>query len=647
MEKVAEKSAERTFAKVLYGSVFVLALPVLLWLWAAKASPAVDLRPIHSMAEGSILIGIGLILIIWAMWLLWRRGGGLPMNAFPPPRYVSVGIYRILCHPIYVGFALLCIGVAMASGSASGFWLVSPTIILATAALVLGYELPDMRTRFGHAMPSQRLLPPNEETSPGVVERFRCYLTVLLPWFLLYEATIALGIPGDAKIAYFSFEQHIPVWEWTEILYASVYIVVVAAPLAIRTRRDLRWFSGRGLLSMAIVFPIYLVVPLIAPPRPFNAHTALGVLLNFDRSHDSAAAAFPSYHVIWAFLAAEVIARKRWSKWLARIWALLASASCVTSGMHALVDVAAGLLVFLMVVRMEDIWALLRRSAEHIANSWEEWRFGPARVINHGGYAALGTFVGVFIIDTLLGPGKTSIPLAIFIGGAGGAALWAQWIEGSPILLRPLGFYGGLIGTILGGVLAAKWSSTNSWLVLSALVVGAPWIQGIGRVRCLVQGCCHGRPCDPALGICYLHPSSRVYRIPSLRGVPLHPTPLYSLLWNIAIALLVTRLYLLHTRVTLVSGVYLILSGLGRFVEEAYRGEPQTRVICGLRLYQWIAIASVMAGAFITSLTDVPVTPQPMIHASSIVVASVCGLLAWMVTGVDFPQSNRRFARLT
>ena len=647
MEEIAETQAERAIAKVLYGCVFVLALPVLLWLWAAKTSPAVHVRAIHSMVGGSVLIGIGLILIIWAMWLLWRRGGGLPMNAFPPPRYVSVGIYRILCHPIYVGFALLCIGVAMASGSASGLWLVSPTVILASTALVLGYELPDMRSRFGHAIPSQRLLPISEETSPGVLERVRCYLTVLLPWLLLYEATVALGIPADARIAYFPFEQHIPVWEWSEIFYASVYVAVVAAPLAIRTRRELRWFAGCGLLSMAIVFPIYLVVPLIAPPRPFDVHSALGMLLSFDRSHDSAAAAFPSYHVIWAFLAAEGIAQKRWSKWLMRIWALLVSASCVTSGMHALVDVVAGLLVFLMVVRMEDIWAFLHRGAEQIANSWKEWHFGPVRVINHGGYAALGTFLGVFIIDTLLGPGKASISLAIFVGGAVGAALWAQWIEGSPVLLRPLGFYGGVIGTILGGVLAAAWSSTNIWLVLSALVVAAPWIQGIGRLRCLVQGCCHGRPCDPALGICYFRPSSRVYRIPSLRGVPLHPTPLYSLLWNIIIALFVTRLYLLHTRAAMVGGVYLILSGLGRFVEEAYRGEPQTRVISGLRLYQWIAIASVIAGAFITSLTEVPVTPQPMIHASSIVVASVCGLLAWMVTGVDFPHSNRRFARLT
>jgi hypothetical protein len=97
----------------------------------------------------------------------------------------------------------------------------------------------------------------------------------------------------------------------------------------------------------------------------------------------------------------------------------------------------------------------------------------------------------------------------------------------------------------------------------------------------------------------------------------------------------------------MVAGVYLILSGAGRFVEEAYRGEPQTPTVCGLRLYQWLAIASVACGAVITTISDAPRTAPPVPHPSSIVLASVCGLCAWFVTGVDFPDSIRRFARLT
>ena len=142
---------------------------------------------------------------------------------------------------------------------------------------------------------------------------------------------------------------------------------------------------------------------------------------------------------------------------------------------------------------------------KNLANSWKEWRIGSGRVINHGAYAGAGVFIGIWIIDTLLGPGNSAIPLAIFLGGCVGAALWAQVIEGSPALLRPLGFYGGMIGTWTCGAVAAWWTRTAIWPVLAALVVAAPWIQGIGRLRCLVQGCCHGRPAADHVGIRYNH----------------------------------------------------------------------------------------------------------------------------------------------
>ncbi len=630
---------------MLYGALFVVVLPFLLVVWAAKTSAVVSLPAIRSVAGGLALCATGALLVALGMVALWRQGGGLPMNAFPPPRYVSSGIYRVFSHPIYVGFAILCAGVSVAAGSASGLWLVSPTVMLASAALTLGYELPDLRARFGDAVPHQRLLPVDEEARPIAIDRVRCYLTVLLPWFVLYELVVAMGIPADAKIAYFPFEMRLPVLPWTEMVYASVYAVVILTPLLVRTRRELRWFSGRALVAMVIVFLLYLAVPLIAPPRPFVSVGILGQWLNFDRVHDSAGAAFPSYHVIWAFLAAGALGGSR--RWLGWIWALLVSLSCLTTGMHALVDVLAGFLIVWIVLRIEEVWSFLRRSAEAVANSWREWRFGPVRIISHGAYAGVGIFVGFVILGTLLGPGKSAIPFAMFAGGTIGAALWAQWIEGSPALLRPLGFYGGMIGAALGGIVSARMTNTNIWVVLSALVVAAPWIQGMGRLRCLVQGCCHGRPTDERVGIRYERPQSRVCRIAALRGVSIHPTPLYSLLWNVVVAVVVTRLYLLHTTAALVGGVYLILSGLGRFVEEAYRGEPQTPVFWGLRLYQWIAIISVIVGASITTVTNTPRTPPPVPHASAMVVALVCGVLAWLVTGVDFPESNRRFARLS
>jgi len=314
--------------------------------------------------------------------------------------------------------------------------------------------------------------------------------------------------------------------------------------------------------------------------------------------------------------------------------------------MHALIDVvAAGLLVWL-IFHVEGTWSRLRAVTERIANSWHEWRVGPIRIINHGAYAAVGVFTGLLLLQACLGGNKHSIPVAIFIGGTIGAALWAQWIEGSPMLLRPLGFYGGLLGTSAGAILAAAWTHTNVWVALSALCVAAPWIQGLGRLRCLVQGCCHGRQTTPEIGIRYSHPRSRVFRIPALRDVPIHATPLYSLLWNVLVAMAVTRLYWLQVNAAMIGGIYLILSGTGRFVEEAYRGEPQTAVFRGLRLYQWIAILTLIVGAIVTTVTDAPAPPRPGLESSSVLIAFVCAMAAWFVTAIDFPESNRRFARL-
>ena len=129
----------------------MLVVPAALALWAppgAGHAPA-----IHDLRAGAVIAAAGLLTIMGGMLALWRRGGGLPMNAFPPPRFVSSGIYGLVPHPIYGGFVLACAGVAVATGSASGLWLVTPTVAMGCAALVLGYELPDLHRRFGPAVP--------------------------------------------------------------------------------------------------------------------------------------------------------------------------------------------------------------------------------------------------------------------------------------------------------------------------------------------------------------------------------------------------------------------------------------------------------------------------------------------------------------
>jgi membrane-associated phospholipid phosphatase len=457
----------------------------------------------------------------------------------------------------------------------------------------------------------------------------------------------ALG-PGPASVStYLPFEARLPVIQQTEILYASTYLVVILAPFLVRSGKALRQFAQRGLIAMALIFPLYLFLPIFVAPRPFTLTSPIGHLLLWERTPSSGIAAFPSFHVVWAFIAASVLAEGARSKkvfWWT--WAVLVAVSCIATGMHAIADVIAGIAAYYAVIRMPRVWHAILRAAECIANSWKEWRFGPVRVINHGGFAAAAMLLGIALIDTLLGPGRQTITICVFLGITVGALMWAQWVEGSPALLRPLGFYGGVIGATLGAT-SAFFFHISLWTVLAAACLAAPVLQGIGRLRCLVQGCCHGRPVESVPGIRHTDPHSRVCGLAKLAGVPIHATPVYSILCNFVVELALLRLVQVHAPCTLIFGIYLILSSAGRFVEEAYRGEPQTATIFGLHLYQWIAIALFITGAAITTINSSPLPQIDPFRLSSLLLALACAAIAWFVTGVDFPESSRRFARLT
>jgi prolipoprotein diacylglyceryltransferase len=434
--------------------------------------------------------------------------------------------------------------------------------------------------------------------------------------------------------------------------YASCYLLVFLVPLLLRTRAELRRFAVRALLATAAVGLVWLLVPVIAPPRPFTPHGFFGQWLLLERRFSTGMAAFPSFHVLWALLAADALAagaRGRAGQAAAWLWAAAIAVAALTTGMHALADVLAAAAVFPLCRAPGDVWAALRAGTEALANSWREWHFGHIRVINHGLYVALGGGIGYAIIAAAT-PAEPpwALPL-VALATLLGAGIWAQLLESSSGLLRPFGFYGGIIGGIAGAVLAGGLGAHALALVAGCALAG-PWIQAFGRMRCLVQGCCHGGPASDRVGIVYRHPRSRVSYLADLAGRALHPTPLYSILANVVVGLVLARLWCLGARTGLVIGVYLIANGLARFVEEGFRAEPQTAIVRGLHIYQWLAIASVIAGALATCLPATLAPPAPPLHfapgATPLVGAILFGLLTGAAMGVDAPASNRRFSRL-
>lgn len=136
-------------------------------------------------------------------------------------------------------------------------------------------------------------------------------------------------------------------------------------------------------------------------------------------------------------------------------------------------------------------------------------------------------------------------------------------------------FYGGLIA----GVATALWYIRHYRLPLwTSTDIFAPGIalgHVVGRMGCLLAGCCFGRPTTVGWAITFHDPAAAA-KVGTPLGIPLHPTQLYE---AGAEGLILALLLMLERRGPGFPGrtfwTYLLLYGLSRFVIEFYRGDSR------------------------------------------------------------------------
>lgn len=642
----------RTLGQITYGAFFCLVLPASLATWCAAVEPRLALPTINRPLAGAAFGALGLALIAVSTAHLVIRGGGWPMNAFPPVRLVMSGPYAWIENPIYWGFVFIIAGGAIGFGSAAALWIALPTAALGITALVVGYERDATQARFGRRHePPLLALPPALEAPARWNDR-ASIAALLGLWAVLYEWLGHVPVPSEFSL-WMGWELRAPVLTWTEAVYVLAYPAGISCVFVVGTRADARRFAETTLVACLLGALCYLAIPAVSPPRPFAGDGLLADLLAAERADGlNGRASFPSFHVYWACVAASVWSR-RFSALRLFWWfmALAISASCWMTGMHPLADIAAGFAFWWLVARWREVVQNSARATERIANGWREWHFGPLRIISHGLFAGAGAAIGMLGTQLLAGPDRGGPLSAVAVLALLGAALWGQYFVGGATLLRPFGYFGSILGASVGiaVLVVCGWLSGDlAWRLAAAIAAIAPLVQAIGRLRCLVQGCCHGRPTNRWYAIRYRHPRSRVCRLAHLEGVPVHPTPLYSIAGNLALSAVFIRLSLSSIPCEFLVGGYLVGSGLLRFIEEHFRGEPQTPVVGGLRLYQWFAITSVFAGFIVSAVPSGVRTASSLVNPTlSVWVTSVViGLAYWFAMGVDFPNSNRRFSRL-
>lgn len=647
-EHVNCKPRINIFGKIFYGFLFTILLPIILIFWSKQTEKYITLPIPNNIFLACSFILIGSILMILAMMKLWFEGNGLPMNAYPPSNLVTTGIYQLFSHPIYIGSSLLSFGLAIYYQSSSGFWLISIILTLSWLALVYGYENDDLKKRFPNLKWNLLMnIPEDIDNQCEWKDIISIYCLVLIPWLILYQTIIFIGIPHYSISTYLYFESKIPVIEWTELFYISAYPYVIILPLILQTKKQIRSFILTSLMNVSIGIYLQFIFPLIATPKSFVPKTFLGQLLLYERYHDGPSCALPSFHVSWAFICGNYYG-KRFPKLkiLFYIFSFCISISCITTGMHSILDVLTGFLLFILCIQRINLWLNLKHLSEYLGNSWSCYRIGKLRIINHGLYTLLSVSIGFIIVCSLIG--NIYAMLIVNFLSVIGACIWAQFIEQSSGLSRPFGYFGCITGGIIGSLIASYIFSIPILSIIASHGLAAPWIQALGRLRCLVQGCCHGRTTSEFFGILITNSRSRVCSLSKLKNSYIHNTAGYSIFANILIGMLLWRLWYSNVCLILIVSLYFILIGLSRFVEETYRGEIQTPIYYKLTIYQWMSILFVFIGIFISIIPfDDYQRLKFNFHYEYLPVSIGFGLIVAFATSVDFPESHMRFSRLS
>ena len=164
------------------------------------------------------------------------------------------------------------------------------------------------------------------------------------------------------------------------------------------------------------------------------------------------------------------------------------------------------------------------------------------------------------------------------------------------VLVKSAGvFYGGLLLAMPVCWWYIRRTGLPLWTTCDLFAPGIALAQGVGRMGCLLAGCCYGQPTEAPWGITFTSTLAAA-NVGTPLGIALHPTQVYE---AVAVLLILGVLLAGERRWRAFPGrtfwTYLLLYGVARIGIELFRGDPRGMVFDTLPTSQFVSALIVPA----------------------------------------------------
>jgi phosphatidylglycerol---prolipoprotein diacylglyceryl transferase len=166
----------------------------------------------------------------------------------------------------------------------------------------------------------------------------------------------------------------------------------------------------------------------------------------------------------------------------------------------------------------------------------------------------------------------------------------SSWDEFTTLLRSGGVFYGGLIAAVVVCIYQLRKHKLPLWMSGDLFAPGIALGYMVGRLGCLLAGCCFGKQTNVAWAVTFTDPVANL-NVGTPLNVPLHPTQLYESAAGLVILLL---LLVIERKGRAFAGrtfwLFVLFYSVSRFIIEFYRGDDRGMPVTWLSTSQLISL---------------------------------------------------------